>query len=432
MVSTPHFGLASSSRSVATGSARLPILPLLWIAGVSFCAGAALDIFYFPRELQFPDERRLLASAFGVVERGIFSAGGDRAWEMPGAALFFSIFVLPFKTPEAAILPIRLAQAWLLALQVFLVGMLAWRLFGSGRAALIAALMAAIYPSLLFYQGLLLTETLFTTLLLAGLAALYWWRDRGYGLDRALIICGVCLTAAVMTKATLTFLVPFIVGALPLAERKPAIAVRAFVVSSTIYVALMAPWWVRNYVLFETFVPFSTSASANLYLGNNPKNPHAGIDWSADVDQEVVARVAAIQDEIARSRAFSGLAWGYIRAEPAAFLERAGRKFLRFWNIVPNAKEYRSWFYWTVSAASFAPVLVLAVLCAFGWRRQAALFAPIYLLIGYFTLLHVVTIASLRYRLPIEPLLIVMAAGPISASAARRSQTGARLAGHSQ
>jgi len=56
------------------------------------------------------------------------------------------------------------------------------------------------------------------------------------------------------------------------------------------------------------------------------------------------------------------------------------------------------------------------------WRRTARALLPIYLLIGYFTLVHVVTIASLRYRLPIEPFLIVMAAYPIGrmAEAARR------------
>ena len=47
--------------------------------------------------------------------------------------------------------------------------------------------------------------------------------------------------------------------------------------------------------------------------------------------------------------------------------------------------------------------------------RQWRLLAPFYVVIGYFTFVHVVTIASLRYRFPIEPLLIVLAADPIAA-----------------
>ena len=48
------------------------------------------------------------------------------------------------------------------------------------------------------------------------------------------------------------------------------------------------------------------------------------------------------------------------------------------------------------------------------WRKWGSL-APLYMVIGYFTLVHMVSIASLRYRLPIEPLLIALAAGPIGA-----------------
>jgi hypothetical protein len=39
---------------------------------------------------------------------------------------------------------------------------------------------------------------------------------------------------------------------------------------------------------------------------------------------------------------------------------------------------------------------------------------PIGLLMAYFTFVHAVTIASLRYRLPLEPFLIVLAAEPLA------------------
>ncbi len=56
------------------------------------------------------------------------------------------------------------------------------------------------------------------------------------------------------------------------------------------------------------------------------------------------------------------------------------------------------------------PILVLAIvyLCVWGWREIVAV-APILALIAYFTLVHVALASSLRYRLPIEPFLIVLA-----------------------
>jgi 4-amino-4-deoxy-L-arabinose transferase-like glycosyltransferase len=57
------------------------------------------------------------------------------------------------------------------------------RFFRDQWAAAIAALITAFYPFFLHYQGLLLRETLFNTLLVASFACLYCWRDRGARFD---------------------------------------------------------------------------------------------------------------------------------------------------------------------------------------------------------------------------------------------------------
>ena len=67
-----------------------------------------------------------------------------------------------------------------------------------------------------------------------------------------------------------------------------------------------------------------------------------------------------------------------------------------------------------ISFLSFTPILALAIVSAIRNRRRFAALAPVYLLIAYFTVLHVVVIASLRYRLPLEPFLILLASEPIS------------------
>ena len=83
-------------------------------------------------------------------------------------------------------------------------------------------------------------------------------------------------------------------------------ATAVFLAASVVFAALMSPWWIRNYLLFDAFVPFSTSAAKNLYLGNNRNNLHAGIDWRTDAEHGVVARIDAIADERASKRLFKG------------------------------------------------------------------------------------------------------------------------------
>jgi hypothetical protein len=189
---------------------------------------------------------------------------------------------------------------------------------------------------------------------------------------------------------------------------------RILVVSTLVYCTLLAPWWVRNYAVFGEFVPFTTGAGLNLYLGNNPANREGGIDWAHDTDPQRVAAINAIASETERGRAFTAEAVKYILQEPGVFVERMGQKFLRYWNPAPNASAFRSIFFILISAGSFGPILLLALVSAVRNRHRFGALSPIYLLIGYFTLVHIVVIASLRYRLPLEPFLILLASEPMA------------------
>ena len=105
-----------------------------------------VNLLYFPPTTVFPDEQRFLASATRLAASGEFWVVHDRAWEMPGTALFFAPAVWLFG-PHGAIIPIRFAQTILLALQCILIAFTARRLFADKRAAaLIAAWIVAIYP----------------------------------------------------------------------------------------------------------------------------------------------------------------------------------------------------------------------------------------------------------------------------------------------
>ena len=91
-----------------------------------------------------------------------------------------------------------------------------------------------------------------------------------------------------------------------------------------------------------------------------------------------------------------------------------GQKFLRYWSPIPNASAFRGISFVLISAASFGPILLFAVVSTVRNRRRFGALIPIYVLIGYFTVVHIVVIASIRYRLPLEPFLILLASEPIA------------------
>jgi 4-amino-4-deoxy-L-arabinose transferase-like glycosyltransferase len=399
------------------------ILP--YVACLLACT--AVNLIYFPTNTVFPDEQRILASAVKFAATGEFWVNGDRAWEMPGAALFFAPWVWLLGLPKA-ITAIRFSQTLLLLIQCGLVAFITRRVADRDSSPFIAAWMTALYPFLIFYQGLLLTETLFNTLLLAGIAALYAWTERGARLSLMFLAACIYFAAATMTKATLTFLPPLLLALSAwIAAASWRRALTVLLAASCLYGALLSPWWIRNAMLLGYFVPFTTSSAQNLYLGNNPKNPHVGIDWAHDVEPDVAARLLAIPNEVERQRAFNERAAAYIKEYPSAFVAAAAKKFVRLWNIIPNAAEFRG-VYALISALTFGPVLLLAILGVLWQWRQWRRFAPLLISIGYFTLVHIVTIASLRYRLPLEPLLIVIAATCIGAILQRTWRSASQIA----
>jgi 4-amino-4-deoxy-L-arabinose transferase-like glycosyltransferase len=389
---------------------------LCGIGVASFLACLLVDFLYFDSSsLISGDEARFLRSAAGLLAHGQFRVGADVAWEMPGTAIFFAAITAPkLAAPVAAI---RIANALLVAGQAVLLGLLAARLFRDRLAGLAAALLGGFYPYVVFTQGMALSETPFDFLLVAGLLAVYRWRDDGARIGGRMAVAVAILTAATYVKGTLTILAPLLVAAGAVGRRPWRDVARICAVASLLFAALMSPWWARNAILLDTFVPFTTSSTMNFYMGNSPNNPGVATygpdlpdDWA--IDHGVA--LEAIPGELDRYDAFRDRAVAFIRADPAAFVRRALVKFAVFWNIFPNAPAFQGPLYRWAGAATFGPVLMLALVCAGWWRRRWADLLGIYIVIVYVTALYTLTIPSIRYRLPLDPLLIVLASFPLS------------------
>ena len=279
-------------------------------------------------------------------------------------------------------------------------------LFDDARTALVTALAMAVYPYFIFYAVVGLTETLFMALLLA--AYVCWYR----GWFAAAAICAVL---SILTRPTFDLLAPILViyFALFIHRLSYAETAKQILGYAAIYVLLMSPWWIHNYHAYGTFVRLHFGANLTLYGSNNAHNPSGGV---SDVNQEF-SEFEKISDPIARDLAYRDAAVRYITEDPVRFVKLAGLKFTRFWRLWPFAEEYRTPLYVVGSIVSFVPVLVLAIvyLIFFSSGHFVRIF-PLLLFIGYLTAVHMVMVGSIRYRLPLEPFLIVLAAAGFTRS----------------
>lgn len=293
------------------------------------------------------------------------------------------------------LLAVRLFNALAGTLTVYLVYRLGREMFDRPTAWL-AALAAAAWPFFIFYTALYLTESLYVLLVVA--ATLYLVR-LARGADRPAdgAAAGGLLGLSLLCRPTLLAFAP---AALLLIGR-PRRCRRAAVTAALACLLVLAPWIVRNWVVLGAFVPGTTMGGRVFYEGNNPHS-------AGGPCQVFPAEVEALP-EIARDRAYYRRTLAIIREDPERFGRLLGMKFRRFWALVPNAPGFQAGRYRLISLAAMLPTLPLFLLgLAVSYRRRG-----FFLLAGqilYATVFHMIFLASIRYRLPVEPFYLLFAA----------------------
>ena len=324
------------------------------------------------------------------------------------------------------------------------------RRFGGPPAGLIGAGAIALYPALLEFQGLLLTEPLAATLLSAGLVVFFtavdgsssrgapWlWLGSGalFGL-LALVRPEYLLPALALPFVWLARVVFFPAdGPTASSDRTlPArrLAPAAFSLLATCLV--LAPWTIRNAVELHRFVPISTGGGKALFIGT-----YLDADGdSVEVREQLLAERPALRAQLeargpvdepgnmALERVLDRVAaQSYPDLETDAALGRLGRQNLeddvadeplRFAGMLAS-KSYETWTDAARGVMLDQPwralqlavvILALAGLAILAWRRRfEALVTGLVLL--YMTAIAALLIASPRRELVVLPVLTALA-----------------------
>ena len=400
-------------------------LCLLFLAALA--VRAAFVAFAAPRgeDLIFPDAAIYDSIARNwLAGKGFREDSGRQASRAPGYPVFLAAcHSIGLQRPQG----ISLVQAIADSAMCVLLALLGRRLCGDW-AGIVAGCIAAIYPFFIYFTGFLLAETLFTLGLVALMLFLFECADAlEKSASRALlvsVIAGVLLGLLVLLRSSL-LLFPLFLLPIWLARRGHRLgAMAAWGTMIAAMALVMLPWIVRNYGIFGRFIPTTLQVGESLYEANSPcadGGPMMDrIDW-------VKERGGRPMGEYENNQFFKNAALRYIREHPGRFCALAVEKFARFWNPLPNYGPYRRPLGIAVSICAWAPIILLA--CAGILKRKREIAPPLLLLspVAYFTLLHMVFVGSVRYRTPIMPFVILLAAsGAESVRAWRRRSAPAR------
>jgi len=289
------------------------------------------------------------------------------------------------------------------------------RLFGR-LAGILAGTLLAAYPFVVYFTSETLTETFFIALMAASFYLVV--RTVQEPSLRLAVAGGIALgLGALCRPPAFTFALAVLAAAAWMGwQRRLAIA-RRLGLCGLVAVLAVAPWCVRNSLLFGQPTFLTSYSGLNLYKGLPGKGNESSIDDLGYCQQWI--EDGARPDLPASERDLDGRAlayWlDYTRANPAAYLAQKAHDVRQFWFDFALGG----------SLASFGGLALLASMCAYlgclglavaqtvlSWRRRLGYRAWVpWLIIGLAFATYLPFFAGKRFRVAsVDPYLIVLAA----------------------
>jgi len=213
-------------------------------------------------------------------------------------------------------------NAWLGALAAFAAQRIVIRR-NSRRAALLAGLLIALHPGLVFYTPALMTEGVAAELLVVAVWLAFRVDDRGRPAWRLVALAGL-MGFLTLVRPQLLILAPllgfFALGSLDArySERLLRAALVGFLA-----ICFCLPWTIRNCKRMDRCVFVSANGGWNLLIGAAPE---AGGAWRAIDGESVPPECRSVFGEADKDRCFGRAGWRKILADPLGFLALMPRK----------------------------------------------------------------------------------------------------------
>lgn len=331
-------------------------------------------------------------------------------WKAPGYPAFVGVV---YSVLGVSVTKLLLAQALIGPVTILLIWALASRLFDR-RLALTAAGLAAFYPHMWQWELRLYPEGFALPL---ALAVMILALERQPSPRRAAAV-GVLMGMGMLVRPTQFFLFALIfVGWWLTAGARRGIALAAV----TVIVALLviAPWTARNYAVADGFIPISMQDAAAYGTFNDEAKDDPRLPWAwrplNDRDRDLFDPDRPLADAELRT-ALQDRAEEYVRDNPSALPEAFfWNGLVRTWDIwrPSNALlavdfEGRTRWVAAVGLGMYWVLLAAALVGLWRLRRRRTLVWPL-LAAALAASVVFTTVAATRYRLPLEPPIMLLA-----------------------
>lgn len=394
--------------------------------------------------------------AVNMVDLGVFSRATTSpyqadAWRTPG----YPAFLIPFYVTFHSWYPALFAQLLLLFLTAALLYVMAKRLMPEAWALVLASLYIVL-PDTLLATSSLLAETLFTFLFIAGIYLCFFseWQTP----YTRFALAGILFALATYVRTASLYILVFFIPAYFLLylrwheiTRKHVFAMLLLVLT---FAGTLLPWCVRNERVMGVF-SFATTGSYVLFRQNAaqfydtlPNTPHTLKGENSRYVLEDMAGIprGPVPTDFKYSTVMQKVAIGIIAAHPFRyalfhlstfipfFTSSGGHDYWRFaHDLLPNfdpppepsliqainpfslpvlltVLNNHGWF---LLENAFWAIITLLLLTSLWYSKNVRIARMFFALILYFALVTG-PIAHARYRMPVDPLLLLSSAAALS------------------
>ncbi len=229
---------------------------------------------------------------------------------------------------------------------------------------------------------------------------------------------GALWAIGVLVNPSMLSLFPFLVGWVLWQSRASGLWPKFAAATLLVFALGLVPWTVRNYLVFGKVIVLRSNFGLELWLGNNPNVADTMASWMHPYDDKDEALKFKSMGEIAYMAEKQHDAFVFMRTHPADTLNFMFRRFVENWLAISDTALD----FWSSAPLYFKVFFILNVLLSlstfagvmFAYRTrhpQAFLYAMVPLI---FPLVFYLTHASLRYRFPMDPIMMVLSAYGVS------------------
>ncbi len=272
---------------------------------------------------------------------------------------------------------------------------------------LIAAAIIGFHPDIIEISAMLMTETLYVFLVALAILCFVkiWKAPQNLLLHSAF---GIILGATILSRPPVLLFLPIILVFYLL--RKYYVQLILFMI---FFVAVLAPWTIRNYTLYHQFIPTTLISEYNLWVGNTLRSTGGQISGGYNPATEYAEQFGYLSfKEAARDHFYA-----FIVTQPLAFAKLVLLRVIRYFSLI---RPMGFWFYqsglgqmlFVVFSLFSIGILFISgfsgLLQAFKQRKALWNYLIVFALTAPLALLPAVV--ESRYRFQIYPFLAIFGA----------------------